>query len=204
MIRTLVTAPAESAVTLAEAREWLAFQSGVTEDDSVVTDLVARVTAILEGNGKNHGQWNGRKMITQTWKVTLDASEISDVIFPKLAPVSAVTSIVTYDDAGDDTTVSSSNYQVRTGESPRIVLAPSGVWPSNIREYDSMEITCTVGYGAASALPEDVKGIVLALIAHYYNTKGTGLIQTVSGQLAGLPYELKSDIRRLRLPSWVA
>jgi uncharacterized phiE125 gp8 family phage protein len=204
VIRTLVTAPAETAVTLAEAREWLAFQSGVTEDDDVITDLIGRVTAILEGNGSNQGQWNGRKMITQTWKVTLDADEITDPIYPKLAPVSAVTQIVTYDDDGNDTTVTASNYQVRTGEYPRIVLAPSGSWPSDVRAFDSMEITCTVGYGAASVLPEDVKGIVLALIAHYYNTKGTGLIQTVSGQLAGLPYELKSDIRRLRLPQWVA
>jgi hypothetical protein len=61
----------------------------------------------------------------------------------------SVSSINTTDDDGDVTTVGSTNYQVRGGENPRIVLTEDGEWPDDERAYDSMAIVCVCGYGGA-------------------------------------------------------
>jgi hypothetical protein len=77
--------------------------------------------------------------------VYLDADEIQSTIHLPCVPLVSVSSIVTTDDDGTDTTVNATNYQVRAGENPRITLTQSGSWPTDARSYDSMAITCTVG-----------------------------------------------------------
>lgn len=137
---TLATAPVTDAVTLAEARQWLNFTAGITEDDDILRVLIDEAYDFLENR-------TNRKMLGQTWTLTLDESEVSSVIRLPLVPLVSVSSIVTTDDDGDTTTVAATNYQVRGGENPRIVLTDDGEWPTDMRDYDSMAITCVCGYG---------------------------------------------------------
>ena len=137
---TLATAPVTDAVTLAEARQWLNFTAGITEDDDILRVLIDEAYDFLENR-------TNRKMLGQTWTLTLDESEVSSVMRLPLVPLVSVSSIVTTDDDGDTTTVASTNYQVRGGENPRIVLTDDGEWPTDMRDYDSMAITCVCGYG---------------------------------------------------------
>lgn len=142
---TLVTAPTADAVTLAEVRQWLNFTSGLTEEDAALETLVDEVYDYVENQ-------TNRKILTQTWKVTLDANEISDTIRLPLVPTASMSTtdaIVTTDDAGDNTTVATTNYRLRAGENPRIVLTRNGSWPSDMRDHDSMAITVVCGYGGA-------------------------------------------------------
>ena len=60
-------APAAEPVLLSDARSWLAFESGVTEDDPVVSDLITKVREYVERR-------TNRKLITQTWTVSLDSN----------------------------------------------------------------------------------------------------------------------------------
>jgi len=136
---TLVTAPTTDAVTLAEVRQWLNFTHGVTEDDDVLESLIDEVYDYIENQ-------TNRKILTQTWKVTLDWDEVGAVIRLPLVRAVSVSSIVTTDDDGDDTTVTSTNYRLRAGENPRIVLTEDGEWPTDARDYDSMAITVVCGY----------------------------------------------------------
>lgn len=139
---TLVTAPTTDAVTLSEVRQWLAFTSGVTEDDGVLEALIDEVYDYIEAQ-------TNRKILTQTWKVTLDADEIADTIRLPLVPAVSMssTAIVTTDDDGSETIVNATNYRLRAGENPRIVLTRNGLWPTDMRDHDSMAITVVCGYG---------------------------------------------------------
>lgn len=135
---TRTVAPATDVVTLAEIRSWLAFDAGVTEDDAVLERLVDEVTDYVENE-------TNRRIRTQTWTVQLDGDEIQTEIPIPLVPLQSVSSIKTTDDDGDETTVTSTEYQVRAGHNPRVILTSSGSWPTDYRDHDSMVITCIVG-----------------------------------------------------------
>jgi len=138
---TLTTAHTADPVSLGEVRRWLNFYDGVTEDEDVLEALIDEAYEELE-------QRTNRKFCAQTWTVTLDWDEVGDEIRLPLVPLVSVSSIKTTDDDGTETTVGTSNYQVRAGENPRIVLTDTGEWPSDARDYDAMAITCVVGYNA--------------------------------------------------------
>lgn len=142
---TLATAPVTDPVSLSEVRRWLNLTPGIVAEDALIEDLIAEAYDYLETE-------TNRKMLGQTWELTLDESEVSSVIRLPLVPLVSVSSIVTTDDDGDETTVAATNYQVRGGENPRIVLTDDGEWPTDMRDYDSMAITCVCGYGG-SVLP---------------------------------------------------
>ena len=137
---TLTTAPTTDPVALAEVRKWLNFTDGIVEDDGVLETLIDWAYTHLENQ-------TNRKYLGQTWTYTIDSAAISNVIRLPLVPLASVTSITTTDDDDADSVVTATNYQVRAGENPRIVLAPDGEWPTDEREYDSMAIVCVCGYG---------------------------------------------------------
>lgn len=192
-----VTAAAAYPIDLDQAREWLAFEHGVDEDDHIVVGLIQEVTAYLEH------RMNGRKLITQTWSITLDECEVSDEITVPLLPLQSVSSVKTYDDDGNETTIDSGEYSATTGTQPRVWLNESGTWATDLRSRDAMVITCVVGYGdAASDIPLNIRLILKGLLSHFYQSKGSGLIQTVSGQLISIPHVIEKQIRGLRLQQW--
>jgi len=192
---TQTVAAATAPITLAEARSWLSMQSGVTDDDVALTAIILEVTAYLEQ------RLNGRKLISQTWSIQLDADEVGTEIHLPILPMVSVTSIKTTDDAGDESTVDAANYQYRIGQSPRIVLSPSGSWPT-MRTYDSMLITAVFGYGAAANLPDDLVQLVKDLTLFRYSSKGSGVTQTVSGQVMSVPNVTERQITALRVEPW--
>jgi uncharacterized phiE125 gp8 family phage protein len=194
---TLTTAPTTTPITLAEAREWLAVQSGVTSDDSAITQIINEVTAYAES------RFNGRKLINQTWEITLDEDEIEDVIDLRLVPLVSISSIKTYNDAGTESTVDSTNYLVTTGERPRVSLTSSGSWPTDLRDYDCMKITAVVGYGSSNtSIPEDIVMLLRGLVLHFYHSKGTGIMETVSGQVMSIPYVYTTLLKKYRVHPW--
>jgi uncharacterized phiE125 gp8 family phage protein len=137
---TLSAAPTTTPVALAEVRSWLNLTPGLDEDDAVIERLIDEAYDELES-------MTNRKFLGQTWAYTIDSAGIASEIRLPLVPLVSVSSIKTTDDDGDETTVTSTNYQIRGGENPRVVLTRSGQWPTDERRHDSMEITCACGYG---------------------------------------------------------
>jgi uncharacterized phiE125 gp8 family phage protein len=140
MQTTLSTAPTTTPVSLAEVRSWLNQTPGLTDDDEVIERLIVEAYDELES-------MTNRRYLGQTWVYTLDAAEVKSRLRLPLVPLVSVSSIVTTDDDDAETTVTSTNYQVRGGENPRITLTSSGDWPTDARDYDSMALTCVCGYG---------------------------------------------------------
>ena len=136
---TLATAPTCDPVSLTEVREWLNIVDGITESDAVVERLIDEAYEELE-------KYTNRKICTQTWTLTLDAAEVVDPIRLPLVPLVSVSSIVTTDDDGDASTMTSSYYRARAGENPRIVLTSTGSWATDMRDHDACAITAVCGY----------------------------------------------------------
>ena len=186
----LVTAPATTPVSLTEVREWIAAQSGVTEDDSLLTALIDEVTDLVES-------YTGRALVQQTWRIYLDATEVDHVIYLPKAPLISVGSVTVYDSEDTSSTVSSANYQVRAGEDPRIALKQTVYqWADDLRSYDCMEIVADFGY---ATVPARIKHLLKGLILHAYATKGLGVIEFSSGQLMSIPQQYRQMLRNLKL-----
>ena len=190
---TRTVAPATDPVSLSEARTWLNMQSGVTADDAVISTRIDEVTAYLEL------RLCGRKLISQTWTVELDEDEIADEITLPILPLISVTSINTYDNAGVETLVASSNYQVLDGDESMVVLTSTGEWPTDVRDYRAMKITAVFGY---ATLPMDITLAFRQLLLFYYLTKGIGENHTVSGMPITIPRNIEHIIASYRSAPW--
>ena len=51
-------------------------------------------------------------------------------------------------------------------------------------------------------LDERVRGVLQGLALYYYSTKGSGITETVSGQLIGMPRHLERNILSMRVEAW--
>lgn len=179
---TTVTGPSVEPVTLSEAKLWAKID-GSTEDSMIA----GMITAAIE----SAEQYLKRSLITRTLKLTLDVgrSNINDVLgeghydLPvsvlsgllsrtiklPLAPIQSITSVVTYGTAGGSTTYSNANYYLN---GDKLTLNETAYWPSDLRDYKTIEITYVAGYGnAASAVPASIKSAIQMHVQRMYDER---------------------------------
>lgn len=165
----LISGPSETPVTLAEAKAHLRVEH--TTDDTLITSLIAAVTAHLDGEAG----WLGRALVTQTWELVLDdfpAEGAGEIRLP-LAPLQSVTSIK-YDDAAlTEQTVSPDDYRVDAVSKvrPGWVVPGSSGWPSVGDTINAVRVRFVCGYGAASAVPAAIKAAMLLIIGGLYENR---------------------------------
>lgn len=183
----LVTAPTTKAVSTADAKAWLRVTS--SDEDAQIDALVDAAAGAVE-------QYLGRRLLTQTWRLTLDRcpamnkrqdpwwdgvreGALSDMfgnpnfIELGLAPVSAVTSFTYYDLSDTAQTFSSSAYFLDSSSAPaRIVLKQGQIWPTSIRQTKAIEILFTVGYGGRDSVPAPILVAIKQTLAALYENRG--------------------------------
>lgn len=162
---SLVTAPAAEPVTTAEAKTHLRVDS--SDDDTYIDTLVKSARLWVE-------RTNGLALVTQTWDGSLDAFPGGDVIVIPKYPLVSVTSVTYHDDDLSTSTVfSSGSYQVDTmTRPPRIVLKNGSTWPGDtLRLSSGVVVRFVAGYGAASAVPEDIKHAIKLLVGSMYQNR---------------------------------
>lgn len=181
--REIVTAPASEPVTVDEVKTHLRLED--SDHDAYITELIKAIRLEFEG-------LTGLALITQTWRcwyegpafadnlgwwngVREGALEIRSTDFLTLRPnpVSSITSVTTYDPDHAGTAYSSDNYSLDAISRPaRLVLDRDAIWPSNLRDRNSIAVVVIAGYGAASAVPSDIKHILKMAIAHRFEHRG--------------------------------
>lgn len=195
MALTLITAPAHDPVTLAEVKAHIRVNQN--DEDPGIGAYVTAATLRLDGRDG----LLGRCLITQTWKLTLDAFA-SEIAIP-LPPCQSVDEIAYIDPDGTTQTLSPAAYQafgLGTAEGARLRPAHGISWPTIRRQPEAVTITFTAGFGDNPAdVPEPIRTAILMRVGHLYEhresvTIGSGFItETPDG-----PDDMVRDYR-----SWI-
>jgi uncharacterized phiE125 gp8 family phage protein len=159
----LITAPAAEPITLEEAKNHMRVE--VDTDDTIITNFIMTARRYCE-------KIQGRFYVTQTWDWFLDQfpEYPFDLPYP---PLQSITHIKYYDKDGTEFTFSSAKYQVDVkGFQGRITLVFNESWPSvSLKPINGVVIRFVAGYGAASAVPAEIKTAIKILIAHWYENR---------------------------------
>lgn len=164
---SLVTAPAASPLTLAEAKAQMRVEH--TDDDTIIQRLIDAAVAFVDVTGAL-----GKAMITQTWAQWVGM--VPGTVQLMLGPVQSVTAIKYYDTDGVLQTATLSDFDVFGTPTSTTVSPKSGKsWPVAQNRPYAIRIEYVIGYGdAASDVPQTVRHALMMLVAHWYeNREGT-------------------------------
>ena len=154
--------PEDEPLTLEEVKEYLRVDTD-SEDDLITSFIIA---ARRQVEARTY-----RPLITQSWLLSLDFSEISDIVEINKFPLQTVDSIKYFDIDGNIQTIDSSKYIVDKNSNPcRVQFIDL---PSTIKnQINAMQIKFTCGYGdLASDVPDDIKLAMKFIIGHYYENR---------------------------------
>jgi uncharacterized phiE125 gp8 family phage protein len=108
-----------------------------------------------------------RAFCTQTVVVSMDF--LPTYIVLPVSPVQSITSITYYDSLNVQQTLASTEYESDLYAEPALIRPAFGkTWPTTYERFNAVDLTAIVGYGAASAVPEDAKQAVRLLASHWY------------------------------------
>lgn len=174
---SLVTPPVGEPITLSGAKAHLRIDG--TDDDDLVTSLITAACRAFDGRDA----WFGRALITQTWDLFLDdlpygsgsleSSYAQPEICVPLPPLQSVTSITYVDLTGSPQVLDPSEYTVDAKSEPgRIFPAYGKSWPVARCAPNAVTVRFVAGYGAASAVPEDIKLWLKQAVAYFFENRG--------------------------------
>lgn len=158
----VITAPTEEPVTLTEAKAYLRVDG--TSDDTLITSLI--VAARQKGE-----EIARRAFVTQTLEETVDSWCLTFKV--ARPPLQSVTSVKYKNFYGVESTWT--NYIVDTYSEPGVILFQT--LPGDLlQKTGAITIRFVAGYGAASAVPANVKNSILALVMYWYESREVGSV----------------------------
>ena len=112
MTAILTAAPTAEPISLAEARSWLRLDG--VDDDATVAGLIAAARVVVE-------LASGRKLMTQGWRVLLDAWPADAIIRLPLSPVREVVALRIRDGQGVATDVAPALWRADCNRDPALI-----------------------------------------------------------------------------------
>jgi len=183
----LLTAPALEPLTLAEAKAYLRVETA--DDDDVITALMAGARVHVEARTR-------RALITQEWRLVLDAWPDDGRIQVRPAPLQTLSAARVYDLDNNASSIDTQSFVADLAAS-QLIFAPWALsQPQRIAAGIELDVVC--GYGvSASDVPEPLRQAIRLLVAHWYENRGlvtsggtTALPESVAALLA--PYRMVS------------
>ena len=159
MSLALIRAPSGEPLTVAEVKQHLRVDAD--DQNAVIQRLIGAARRKVEAE-------TGRALLTQTWEWSADRWPRAGIWIP-MAPVASITNVKYVDTTGALVLWSSLEWQADL-ESPvaRIVPAYGYCWPTERHQLAAVRVRFVAGYGAAAAVPEDLKAAMLLIIGHLY------------------------------------
>lgn len=156
MTVTVITPPATSLVTLAEAKAMLLIDH--TADDALITAMIAAATIEAQGVA-------ARSFVTQTLSLSLDGWPCDGAVRMPFPPLLTVTSVKYFDADNVERTVAAGDYIVIADTTPGLIVPASGkAWPTDLRTWSPIRIRYTAGYGAAADVAASAQGEIVQLV----------------------------------------
>lgn len=163
---TLTSPPATEPVSLAEAKVHLRVTHA--DDDTYVSTLIIAARRQVESR-------TGLRLITQGWSLFRDCWPMQADLSLELSPVLSVNDILAYSWDGTPSPYDAAHYYLDAASKPaRVVLRQDRFPPMPGRNVNGIEVRFTAGFGAASAVPQELKQAVLILLAHWFDHRGDG------------------------------
>ncbi len=185
MRRFILNGPAMEPLTLAEAKRVLRIDHA--DDDAIIQSMVKAARQRVEAR-------TGRALITQTWRIVMDAWPWGGRVALPVMPVQSVTAVRLYDSYGVPQIVSPPIYNLVSGTEPPVIDVSAVQNPGKAR--DGIEIDVVAGYGPSPAdVPETLRQALRVMVAHAYATIGPDGRQTKGAEPADVaallaPYRL--------------
>ena len=174
----LLEAPTTTPVVLAEVKDQLRVEH--PDDDVLISRLIKIAVAYTDAQGAL-----GHAMIQQKWGQWVHSVPPQSVRLT-VGPVSSVTAVKYYDEAGALQTDTLSNYEI-TGTPFTTQIGPKDGfnWPVTQDRSDAIRIEYVAGYGTSpSDVPETLRHAMMLLIGHWYDNREN----TMMDELSNIPY----------------
>jgi uncharacterized phiE125 gp8 family phage protein len=160
MALVLTSGPALEPVTVSEAKAHLRVDG--TAEDTLISSLILTSRLHVETA-------LGLALITQSWRLLLDAWPKGKAVDLPLRPLQAVDELRVLSADGDPAIVPASTYLVDIAGLPPRLVRTGLLWPLPGQSANGIEIDFTAGYGDAAAdVPAPIRQALLLLIAHWY------------------------------------
>ena len=186
------SAAATEPITTAEAKTHLVVDH--SDDDTYIDTLVAAARGFVQ-------EYTGRQLVTATYTMDMEGFPVEDYIQLPYPPLQSVTSVKYYDLSDSQQTFASSKYNVADASPGRIRLVSGESWPQVYpQRSQAVEVVFVAGYGAASAVPDDIKHAIKLLVGHWYESREAVVVGTSANtipftvQALLSPYKIKGMI----------
>lgn len=156
---SVITAPIEEPVSVTEAKLFLRVDAS-TEDT-----LIASLIKAAREKGE---ELSRRAFVTQTLEMIVDEFPSDYALKVMRPPLQSVTSVTYYD--SDNVAAVWTDYVVNARSEPGKVVFNTlpGVC---LLESGGVAVRFVAGYGAATAVPERIKKLILSLAAYWYENR---------------------------------
>jgi uncharacterized phiE125 gp8 family phage protein len=191
---SLLNGPAIEPVSLSETKQWLRIDENDEDDLLAALNVSARLT--IEA-------YTRRSLLTQNWRMTLDAWPQSSkcraplAISIPFAPFRQISAVRVFDKTDVAQIVAPNSYHAPAADD-RARLTFTSQPPAPGRRNDGIEIDVVAGYGDnASDVPEPLRRAILMLVAQWHEHRGD--TQTSNDAMPLAVKALAAPYRRERL-----
>ena len=191
MALVITSAPAVEPVTVSEAKAHLRVDG--TAEDTLIGSLILTSRLHIEAA-------LGLALMTQSWRLTLDAWPNGRELELPLRPLRSLTSVKIVAADGTAETIPSSSYVVDIDGAPPRLVRNGGSWPQPEKAANGIEIEFTAGYGDdAEDVPAPIRQALLLLIAHWYEHRDPIEVGSRETAIPAAVSDLLAPYRTVRL-----
>ncbi|HZL30407.1 MAG TPA: head-tail connector protein [Pseudolabrys sp.] len=170
MSSLLLIAPAVEPLSLAEAKAFLRVEHD--DDNDVILSLISASRIHIEAQTR-------RALISQSWRIALDAWPADGRLPVRPAPLREVTAARVFDAADNAQSIDLQAFVFAAGNSALAFAPWTLAQPGRFAAGIEIDVVC--GYGDAAAdVPEPLRQAIRLLIAHWYENRGLAAVGTVT------------------------
>jgi uncharacterized phiE125 gp8 family phage protein len=174
MSAVLLVPPDGEPLSLTEAKQFLRVDHD--DDDAVISALIAAARTHMEAITR-------RVLLTQTWRLVLDAWPADGRIVARIGPLQALHAARVFDADGVAQALEVESFVVDAAAN--VIAAPRWALPPPGRSHAGIALDVLCGYGAlGSDVPADLRHALRLLVAHGYEHRG---LVAVGGAVAMQP-----------------
>lgn len=168
-----ISAPASEPLTLSEAKAQLRIEASYTDDDALISMLIAAAREKFEAE-------TGRALVERDVTVYYDEWPTDDTLALPIYPLAGTSWVRYTDEQGDTQTIDADDYTVDgVGQMPRIQLKPDILAPAVGKYPNAVQVLYVAG---SSSVPASAKqSMLLALTMLYERREDMNLKDLAAG-----------------------